>query len=161
MGGWTKLLKFVIPTNVFGFIDLRASAASSLFFLSVSALFSLAASQYRFIFAASRSLVLASSRSRSQPDKILCKPRESGADLQRATLYCTLALSSQVHSHCRRVRCFKTKRAKCTNTLNIFSSIIPWSYSQEIEVLFYVIFLRSKAIIWQLPKISFEIWKCR
>ena len=86
MGGWTKLLKYVIPTNVFGLIHLLASAASSLFFLSVSALFSFAASQYRFIFAASRSLVLASSRSRSQPDKILCKPRESGADLQRATL---------------------------------------------------------------------------
>ena len=158
MRGWTKLLKYVIPTNVFGLIHLLASAASSFCFLSVSALFSLAASTD--VFAASRSLVwllhdLALSLIK------FCASLGSRSRFAKSYSYCTLALSSQVHSHFRRVKCFKTKRTKCTNTLNIFSSIIPWSYSQEIEVLFYVIFLRSKAIIWRLPKISFEIWICR
>ena len=90
-----------------------------------------------------------------------CASLGSRSRFAKSYSYCTLALSSQVHSHFRRVKCFKTKRTKCTNTLNIFSSIIPWSYSQEIEVLFYMIFLWSKAIIWRLPMISFEIWICR
>ena len=38
-------------------------------------------------------------------------------------------------------------------TKYLVSSIVPW---REIEVLFYMIFLRSKAIIWRLPMITLK-----